>query len=194
MLPVLPLDPTLGGGTWPTLLIGAGFGFALERAGLGDPRKLAGQFYGYDFAVLQVMFTAIVTAMIGLQLLGAIGALDLGRVYLPPTYLAGQGIGGLLFGVGFVLGGYCPGTCLVGAVSGRLDALLAISGMVAGMLVYSAVGPAIQPLAAAGTLGPVTLPQLVHLAPGWVTALVTGAALAVFALLNRIERRREVQA
>ncbi|HTO73465.1 MAG TPA: DUF6691 family protein [Gemmatimonadales bacterium] len=194
MLPALPLDPSLGGGTWPTLLIGAGFGFALERAGLGNPRKLVGQFYGYDFAVLQVMFTAIVTAMIGLQVLVAIGALDLGRVYLPPTYLVGQGVGGLIFGAGFVLGGYCPGTCLVGAVSGRLDALLAIAGMVTGMLIYSALTPVIQPVAAAGTLGPVTLPQLAHLSAGWVTVLIVGAALAVFVLLHGIERQRQVRA
>ena len=172
MIPSLPLNSSWGGGPLPAALIGAGFGFALERAGLGSPRKLAGQFYGYDFVVLKVMLTAIVTAMIGLQILSAIGALDMGRVYLPPTFLLGQGIGGLLFGVGFVVGGYCPGTCFVGAAGGRLDALLALGGMLVGMLIYSALLPIVQPLANATALGPVTLPQLAHLSPGWVAAMV----------------------
>lgn len=190
MIPPLPLNQTWGGGPWAAALIGAGFGFALERAGLGSPRKLAGQFYGYDFVVIQVMLTAIVTAMIGLQLLSAVGALDLGRVYLPPTFLIGQGVGGLLFGVGFVVGGYCPGTCFVGAAGGRLDALMALGGMLAGMLVYSALLARMQPLANANALGPVTLPQLVHLPPGWVAAAIAGGTLALFAVIRRVERGR----
>lgn len=193
MIPALPLTPAWGGGPWPALLIGTGFGFALERAGLGSPRRLAGQFYGYEFVVIQVMLTAIVTAMIGLQLLSAAGVLDLGRVYLPPTYLVGQGVGGLLFGVGFILGGYCPGTCLVGAAGGRLDALMALGGMVAGMLVYSALGTIMQPVAGATAMGPVTLPQLMHLSPGWVTALVSAGALALFGTIHEVERRRAVR-
>lgn len=190
MIPPLPLNHTWGGGPWPAALIGAGFGFALERAGLGSPRKLVGQFYGYDFVVIQVMLTAIVTAMIGLQLLSAVGALDLGRVFLPPTLVMAQAVGGLLFGVGFVVGGYCPGTCFVGAVGGRLDALVALGGMLAGMLVYGALLPRLQPLANATALGPVTLPQLIHVPAGWVTAAVAAGALALFAVIRQRERVR----
>jgi hypothetical protein len=79
-------------------------------------------------------------------------------------------------------------------VGGRLDALLALAGMLAGMLVYSALGSIMQPVASATALGQVTLPQLAHLSAGWVTALVTGGAMALFAVIQRVERRRTVRA
>src|SRR5512139_1709715 len=88
-------------------VLGIGFGFFLERAGFGSARKLVGQFYLYDMAVFKVMFSAIVTAMLGVTYLGWMGVLDLELVYLTPTYLLPQVVGGLLLGVGFVIGGYC---------------------------------------------------------------------------------------
>jgi len=87
-------------------LIGIGFGFFLERAGFGSARKLVSQFYLNDLAVFKVMFTAIVTAMLGVTYLGWAGWLDLSLVYLVPTYLGPQVIGGLILGVGFVVGGF----------------------------------------------------------------------------------------
>ena len=92
------------------LAIGAAFGFALERAGLGDPNKLSGQFYLRDFTVFKVMMTAIVTAMLGLFWLGRLGVVPLGALYVPETFLLPQAVGGLIFGAGFVLCGLCP-TC-----------------------------------------------------------------------------------
>ena len=91
-------------------VLGTGFGFFLERAGFGSARKLAAQFYLYDMSVFKVMFTAIVTAMLGVTYLGWLGWLDLSLVYLVPTHLVPQIVGGLVLGVGFVVGGYCPGT------------------------------------------------------------------------------------
>ena len=89
-------------------VIGIGFGFFLERAGFGSGRKLAAQFYLRDLSVLKVMFTAIITAMTGLYLLSRLGLVDLSLVYLVPTFLVPQIVGGLLLGFGFVIGGYCP--------------------------------------------------------------------------------------
>ena len=86
----------------PRVAIGIAFGWALERAGLGSARKLAGQFYLTDLTVFKVMFSAIVTAMLGVFWLGRLGLLDLARVYVPETFLLPQLVGGLLFGVGFV--------------------------------------------------------------------------------------------
>ena len=87
--------------------IGCAFGFFLERAGFGSARKLTAVFYFFDMAVLKVMFTAIVTAMTGLWALGATGWLDVSAIFLVPTYIVPQLVGGLLLGVGFVVGGYC---------------------------------------------------------------------------------------
>ena len=83
-------------------VIGIGFGFFLERAGFGSGRKLAAQFYLRDLSVLKVMFTAIITAMTGLYLLSRFGMVDLSLVYLGPTFLVPQIVGGLLLGFGFV--------------------------------------------------------------------------------------------
>src|SRR5688572_1952067 len=116
------------------VLVGVAFGWCLERAGLGNARKLAGQFYLTDLTVLKVMFSAIVTAMLGAFWLARLGVLDLSRVYVPETYLLPQLVGGLVFGVGFAVGGLCPGTSCVAAAAGRGDGLALVLGMFAGVL------------------------------------------------------------
>mgnify|MGYP001076582934 CR=1 FL=1 len=118
-------------------LIGIGFGFFLERAGFGSARKLVSQFYLDDLAVFKVMFTAIVTAMLGVTYLSWIGFLDLELVYLVPTYWIAQVVGGLLLGVGFVVGGYCPGTSVVSTATGKLDGVVFVLGFAAVFLAFS---------------------------------------------------------
>src|SRR5512141_1554308 len=86
------------------VLLGGGFGFVLEQGGLANPRVLAGQWFGYNFAVLRVLFTAIVVAMLGLFGLHYTGLLDFELIYVTPTYLWPQLVGGLIFGFGFVIG------------------------------------------------------------------------------------------
>jgi hypothetical protein len=98
------LDPSY---TLPiALLIGIGFGFFLERAGFGSARKLVAQFYLTDLSVFKVMFTAIVTAMVGMTVLSRVGFLDMTLIPLIGTYLVPMIIGGLVLGAGFVIGGY----------------------------------------------------------------------------------------
>jgi uncharacterized protein len=98
------LDPSY---TLPiALLIGIGFGFFLERAGFGSARKLVAQFYLTDLSVFKVMFTAIVTAMVGMTVLSRVGFLDMTLIPLIGTYLVPMVIGGLVLGAGFVIGGY----------------------------------------------------------------------------------------
>src|SRR5512138_3130689 len=91
------------------VLLGVGFGFALERAGFGSARRLTAVFYFYDMAVVKVMFTAIVTAMAGIFVLPTPPLLALSPFYVLSTHFAGAGIGCLLDRAGFVIGGYCPG-------------------------------------------------------------------------------------
>ncbi len=87
-------------------LTGVLFGFLLERAGFGNARKLVGIFYLRDFAVLKVMFTAIVVCILGLLFFSVFGWIDLSKVYLLPTYIWPQIVGGFVLGIGFVIGGY----------------------------------------------------------------------------------------
>jgi thiosulfate/3-mercaptopyruvate sulfurtransferase len=86
-----------------SLLIGLAFGVALERAGFGSSRRLAGIFYFRDMAVLKVMFTAVIVAMLGLSYAKAFGWVTTDNVYFLPTLYAAQILGGLLFGIGFVM-------------------------------------------------------------------------------------------
>lgn len=159
------------------ILIGVAFGFALERAGLGSAPKLAGQFYGTDFTVFKVMFSAIVTAMLGAFWLSRLGLLELAQVAVPETWLVPQLAGGLLFGIGFVIAGLCPGTSCVAAATGRGDGLAAMLGLFAGMLVTGLTLPDNLPLTARGTL---TLPDFFHVSYGVVVAAVVAVALAGF--------------
>jgi len=163
------------------VLIGIGFGFFLERAGFGSGRKLAAQFYFTDMTVLKVMFTAIVTAMVGLYYLSVIGFLDLSLVYLTPTFLLPQIVGGLILGVGFVIGGYCPGTSCVSAVTGRYDGWVYLLGLVGGILFFGEVFPLVEKFYVVTAMGQVTLPQLLHLPYGMVVFLVSAMAIGAFA-------------
>jgi uncharacterized protein len=171
-------------------LIGFAFGWCLERGGLGSARKLTGQFYLTDLTVFKVMFSALVTAMLGAFWLDRIGVLDLGLVYLPETYVVPQAIGGLLFGVGFLVGGLCPGTACVAAAAGRFDGLAVIAGMLLGIASFNALFDWIRPLVESTSLGAVTLAQLAGVPQGAGVLAVTAAALAGFAAAARIERSR----
>ena len=170
-------------------IIGAAFGWFLERGGLGSARKLAGQFFFTDLTVFKVLFSALVTAMLGAFWLDWIGVLDLDRVYLPETFVLPQAIGGVLFGAGFLVGGLCPGTSCVAAVSGKLDGLAVIGGMLLGVALFNVAFGAVAPLYASTPLGAVTLTDLAGVSRGTGVAAVTMLALAGFAVAARIERR-----
>lgn len=179
----LPLE--LGG----ALLLGLGFGFALERAGFGSARKLTAVFYLWDMAVVKVMFSAIVTALAGLFVLSAAGLMDLSELYVEPTNLAAQALGGLVFGAGFIVGGYCPGTSLAALATGRKDGLAFALGMLAGVMAYAEFTPGIEAWIKAGSLGELTLPTLTGIGMGWwvlvFVACLAGAAWG----MGRLERR-----
>jgi uncharacterized membrane protein YedE/YeeE len=169
--------------------IGFAFGWALERAGLGSAPKLAGQFAGTDLTVFKVMFTALVTAMLGTFWLARLDWLDLTRIYVPETYVAPQIAGGLVFGVGFSMSGLCPGTSCVAASTGRADGVAVMLGLFAGIL---ATGLTIETWSAfyEGTArGAWRLPELAHLPYSMVVTVITALALAGFLGAEWIEAR-----
>ncbi len=170
-------------------VIGIAFGFVLERAGFGSARKLVSQFYLDDMAVLKVMFTAIVVAMLGIWGLSAAGALDLSLVYFVPTHVVPEAVGGLLLGAGFVLGGWCPGTSLVGVVTGSLDALAFVGGLIVGTLLVGELDSVLRPFVDSGDLGTLTLPEALHLPQAVVVFAIVAIALGAFAAAGWLERR-----
>jgi hypothetical protein len=119
------------------LLVGIGFGFILERAGFSSSRKLAGVFYGYDFVVLRVFFTGAITAAIGLYYFRYFEWIDLSMVYINPLYLTSALVGGVIMGLGFIIGGFCPGTSICAAVIGKIDAMVFIGGIFIGIFFYA---------------------------------------------------------
>lgn len=163
-------------------VIGIGFGFALERGGFGNARILAAQFYFTNMRVLKVMFSAIVTAMIGLFYFAWIGWLDLSLIYIGNTYLVPQIVGGFILGVGFTIGGYCPGTSFVSASTGRKDGIVFILGILFGIFVFGEIFPLIEDFYNSTNLGRVTLPDALGLSYGMVVFLVVLMAIGAFAL------------
>ncbi len=121
---------------WLAVPIGFIFGFALFQAGFTDARRIVWAFYFKDVRVPVVMFSAIVTGMLGLWGMSLIGMLDISLVYMLPTFLLPMAVGGLLFGVGMVIGGYCPGTAIASIATGKIDALVFIGGFLIGSLVF----------------------------------------------------------
>jgi hypothetical protein len=164
------------------------FGFVLEQAGFGNARNLAAQFYLRDMRVLKVMFTAIVTAMLLLFGADVMGLLKPGALYINPTHLWPGIVGGIVFGVGFVIGGYCPGTSIVSLATLKLDGLCFVVGMVLGMVCF---GETVSRFRAffetSGNLGELTLAQVFGVPQGLVVVLVVAMALGMFWAAERIE-------
>ena len=169
-------------------LIGVAFGFTLERSGFGQAPILAGQFYGSDTRVLKVMFSAIVTALLGMTVLSGFGLLDLSAVTVPETFLGPQIVGGLLLGVGFIVSGYCPGTSWVSAASGNLDGLATIGGVMAGSLVFGWLYPDLEGFYTSGALGALRFPALTHVPQPVLAAGVTAMAMGAFLFGEWAER------
>lgn len=135
------------------LVIGILFGVILEQAGFSTSKKLVGLFYGYDFTVLRVFFTAGIVAMIGVMGLEHYGLIDINLVYINPTFLWSAIIGGLIMGLGFVVGGFCPGTSVCAAAIGKIDAMVFIVGAFIGVLIFAEGYPIFEPLYKAANWG-----------------------------------------
>jgi thiosulfate/3-mercaptopyruvate sulfurtransferase len=170
-------------------LIGILFGWFLEQAGFGSSRKLTGIFYLRDMAVLKVMFTAVITAMVGYQYLVALGWLDPLGVYGLKTYWGAQIVGGLIFGAGFVIGGWCPGTAAVGLASAKWDALVFLVGALLGTIFFNEIYATVAPLYDGFCPGLIQLNQTLHIPQPWLVVLFCVLAVLAFAGSTRLEHR-----
>lgn len=173
-----------------SLAVGALFGFWLERAGFGSSRKLTAIFYFEDFAVLKVMFSAMATASLVLAALAVAGQVDLHSFFVPATVLWPQAVGGLVFGAGFLVGGWCPGTAAVGLASGRLDAVVFLVGAGLGSLAFAFVAPGLQGFLAAGACGDCVLSELAGVSPLVGAIVLLLVALGSFVVAERVESRQ----
>ncbi|GAJ01872.1 unnamed protein product, partial [marine sediment metagenome] len=153
------------------LIIGIGFGFALEQAGFSSSRKLAGMFYGYDTTVVKVFFTAAIVALVGSQFLSYFGLLDIDKVFVNKFYVWPAIIGGVIMGAGFVMGGFCPGTGFSALAIGKIDALFYILGGLAGAFLFAELYPFIADFANSGFKGSAKINEWLGISPALFSAL-----------------------
>lgn len=170
------------------LLIGIAFGTALEMSGFAVSTKLAAQFYFKDLTVLKVMFTGIITAMALIFLTSGLGLLDYNLVYVNETYLIPGIVGGLIMGVGFIIGGFCPGTSLVSAATGKIDGILFAAGAFFGIFLFGETVGSFESFWYSSFMGRFTLMDLFNTSTGVIVVGVMIMALVAFAGAELAER------
>jgi len=171
------------------LVIGVLFGAILEQAGFSTSKKLVGLFYGYDFTVLRVFFTAGVVAMVGVIAFDHYGLIDMSLVFINPTFLWSAIVGGLIMGLGFVIGGFCPGTSVCAAAIGKIDAMVFIGGAFIGVLIFAEGYPMFEGLYKSANLGNPQLFETLHISQTLFAFIVVIFALLAFYLTNTIENK-----
>lgn len=193
----LPLSDLLG--HWNAyivyLIIGFAFGFVLEISGFADSRKLAAQFYFKELTVLKVMFGAIITAMVLIFLTTGLGWLDFNLVWVNPTYLWPGIVGGLIMGVGFIIGGFCPGTSLVSAAVLKLDGIFFALGVFFGIFLFGETVGSYETFWHSSYMGRYTLMEWLNLPTGVVVLLVVLMALFMFwgaEVLEKVVGKRDL--
>ncbi|MBU4527081.1 MAG: YeeE/YedE family protein [Hoeflea sp.] len=165
------------------IVFGFVFGFLLQKGGVGTYHILMGQLLFQDWTVVKIMLTAIIVGMIGIFPLHHFAKVNL---HIKPTKLASNIAGGLLFGVGFALVGYCPGTAAAAVGQGSWDALFGMAGLVAGSWLYAEMsGTLKQTIDKVGDLGRLTFLNVLPL-PKWAVIISATALLTGFLLVLEI--------
>ena len=176
------------------LFIGIAFGWVLEQAGFSTSRKLAGVFYGYDFVVIKVFFTAAITAATGLLLLNQMGLLYFDDVWMPTTFLVPTIIGGVIMGLGFIMGGFCPGTSISAAAIGKIDAMVFIGGIVLGIYLYAFTYEALwEDLRNSTSIGKVKIGELIGVSEGIAVFAFILMAFFVFWMVDTIKKKFKIE-
>ena len=171
------------------ILIGIAFGYIMEATGFSSSRKLAGVFYGYDFAVLKVFFTSAVVAVIGLYYMDYLNFVDISQLYVQPTYLWAAVIGGMIMGVGFLAGGFCPGTSLCAVAIGKIDGMVFTVGLMIGIFIFSESFSILEPFFESSNLGHITLVDSLGMSPYWIILIITSVALVAFAFSDWVRSK-----
>ena len=173
------------------LILGSIFGFALSKGGLTRYTNISGVFRFTNLTVIKFMLTALGVAALGIAVLETFGGFQAPAA--PATYMLGNLVGGLVFGVGMSLAGYCPGTCAAGSGEGKLDYLIpGLFGLIVGGILFGFAYPSFMPaLLKVGNLGNTSLPALLNADPVLVAALLGILILLLFYFLERGLKRKD---
>jgi hypothetical protein len=169
------------------LLVGVAMGALIQRVGASSPRMILASLRLENLTIIKFMATTIAVGTVVAYLLSLWMPMHFD---IKPTYVIGVALGGLIFGVGFAVGGYCPGTCVVGIGEGRRDAIAALLGGVTGALVFTLVytlieGTLIKPL----NYGKITLASVLHLPAVVVAVGLAAVFLTAVTLLPTVRRQ-----
>ena len=159
------------------LMIGIAFGAILQLGGASSYKKIMGSLLLKDLDIIKIIMLAIAVGTVGIY---ALDLVDMANMSIKPTYVVGIAVAGLIFGVGFAVAGYCPGTCIVAAGEGKIDAMVTILGGLAGAALYAVVYPLFGGLIGLTNYGEVTLPSAFGINGLWI-AIPFSAILLVLA-------------
>jgi len=175
------------------LIIGIVFGLILERAGFGKSNHIAPIFYFRNLRVSQVMVSAILTCATLLTLSVYMGILDFNQIFIPTVYVWPYLVGGLLFGLGMVMSGWCPGTAVVGFAVGKLDAAVFLLGVMVGMSVYFDQFDKLADFANSSNIGRFTIDKLVggDIYSSLIITIFIGIGLSVFMYVMKSIREKK---
>jgi len=190
MGPLIPQEIITG--QWDfviALIIGGAFGFILEASGFSSSRNIAGVFYGYNFVVLRVFFTAMIVAMVGYLYLSYMGWIDMSMVFVLPTYLNSMLLGGFIMGLGFVIGGFCPGTSYTAAAIGKIDGIVFALGTLVGIFLFSELFPFFEGFYSENLLGNITIGEMLGVSNEIVAFIFVLIAIVAFYATWFIEKR-----
>ena len=166
------------------LLIGMAFGAILQLGGASSYKKIMGTLLLKDMHIIKLMMMAIAVGTVGIY---ALDLADMANLDIKPTYVAGIAIAGIIFGVGFAVAGYCPGTCVVASAEGKTDAMVTVLGGLAGAMLYALVHPAMGGLIGMTNFGEITVASALGINALWV-AIPFSAFL--FVLMFRVLKDR----
>lgn len=162
------------------LIVGVVMGVLIQRVRASNPATIKRNLRLEDLSIIKFMTLAIAVGSVAAYLLAIVVPMHFA---IKPMYLLGVGLGGLIFGVGFGLAGYCPGTCLVGAAEGRRDAMTTIAGGVVGSVVFTVAYPFLSDFLDIGDFGSITLADAVALPPLAVSLILAGILVLVVSVL-----------
>lgn len=171
------------------IILGMVFGFVLEASGFSSSRKLMGVFYGYDFTVWRFFFTAVLTAITGLLFLDYFGYVDYSDFYIYPTYIKPLLVGGVFMGLGFVIGGFCPGTTLCAAAIGKIDGIVFFLGSMFGIFIFSELFTLYSDFYNSSYLGNITIMEKFNIDPYWFLFILMLVGIVSFYITTLVRRR-----
>jgi len=165
------------------LVTGLLFGFFLQKGEVLRFERQIGFMLLKDMTIIKFMMTAVLVGMVGIYACHAAGLISLS---VKATNLAAIAVGGLLFGIGWAIAGYCPGTSVGALAEGRIHAIWAILGMLTGAALYAEAYPLMkQTLLAWGNFGKITMPQVLGLSPWVIIVPFILVSLGLFAWFEK---------